>query len=108
MTRTITGTDGTVGATYTWKGNKEVGSGSQTYKEIHSFDHIAIDLQFKEPFESKSKGLYHLVAEGTVLRSPGALIAKCPTPSTRFAISSWIWKPVWIRIFRQDSASQKL
>ena len=33
MQKSITGQDGTVGATSTWKGNKDVGSGSQTIKK---------------------------------------------------------------------------
>lgn len=34
MTKTIEGTDGTVGAVYSWKGNSEVGEGSQKIMEI--------------------------------------------------------------------------
>jgi effector-binding domain-containing protein len=34
MTKTIDGTDGTVGAVYSWKGNDQVGEGSQTILEI--------------------------------------------------------------------------
>lgn len=34
MTKTIEGTDGTVGAVYSWKGNDQVGEGSQTILEV--------------------------------------------------------------------------
>lgn len=34
MTKTIDGTDGTVGAVYSWKGNDQVGEGSQTILEV--------------------------------------------------------------------------
>jgi len=62
--KTISGTDGTPGATYSWTGNKEVGSGSQTFIEIVPFDHININLEFKEPFEKKAAIKYTLSPEG--------------------------------------------
>lgn len=60
MLRSISGTDGTVGATYSWQGNKAVGSGSQTFKTIHPFEHIAIDLQCIKPFAFQAAVFYHL------------------------------------------------
>jgi hypothetical protein len=64
MTRTITGTDGTRGATYSWSGNKDVGKGSQTFLALAPYDHIDIDLEFKERFKSKALVKYTLVQEG--------------------------------------------
>lgn len=64
MQRTISGTDGTPGATYAWKGNSDVGSGTQTYLEIIPYNHVNIDLEFKEPFESKALVKYTLEPQG--------------------------------------------
>ncbi|HQV01200.1 MAG: SRPBCC family protein [Bacteroidia bacterium] len=52
---TITGTDGTVGATQSWNSKMdEVGQGSQTITYMDD-KCIKIDLDFKRPFESKAK-----------------------------------------------------
>lgn len=64
MQKTISGTDGTPGATYTWKGNKEVGAGSQTFLEITPFDHVNVGINFKEPFENKAAIKYTIIPEG--------------------------------------------
>ncbi|KAA5536264.1 SRPBCC family protein [Taibaiella lutea] len=62
--KSISGTDGTPGATYSWIGNDDVGTGSQTFIEIAPFDHINIDLEFKEPFEKKAAVKYILLPDG--------------------------------------------
>lgn len=51
---TYTGTDGTVGATQTWKGNEDVGEGTQTITKLDG-ERIDIDLHFVKPFEGDSK-----------------------------------------------------
>lgn len=63
MTRTIEGTDGAVGAVYKWKGNSDVGSGSQTIKALRPYDEVEIDLHFKEPFENKARVRYILAQQ---------------------------------------------
>lgn len=80
MTRSITGTDGTVGATYAWKGNKETGSGSQTFRTIRPYEHITIDLQFREPVESKATIFYHLEPAGSGTRITWGFDSKMPYP----------------------------
>lgn len=80
MRRTITGTDGTVGATYAWEGNKEVGSGSQTFKTIHPFEHITIDLQCSKPFAFKAAVFYHLVPEGKATKITWGFDSKITYP----------------------------
>ena len=80
MTRTIAGTDGTVGASYSWKGNKEVGSGKQTFREMHPFDLIVIDLQFLEPFENKARVSYRLSPEEKGTRITWSFDSKMPYP----------------------------
>jgi hypothetical protein len=66
--KSISGTDGTPGATYSWNGNNDVGAGSQTFIEIAPFDHININLEFKKPFEKKAAVKYTLSSEGTRTR----------------------------------------
>lgn len=51
METEITGTEGQIGASYAWIGNKDVGKGSQTISDIRG-DTVFIDLEFIEPFES--------------------------------------------------------
>jgi len=80
MTRTITGTVGMVGASYSWKGNKDVGSGKQTFREIHPFDLIVIDHQFLEPFESKARVSYRLAPEEKGTRITWSFDSKMPYP----------------------------
>ncbi len=53
MKTSITENDGTVGAVYTWAGNKNAGSGKQTLTALTP-DRIDIEVSFSEPFESVS------------------------------------------------------
>jgi RimJ/RimL family protein N-acetyltransferase len=48
------GTDRTVGFTYHWEGNDEVGKGEQEITKITKGQRIDTELRFLEPFESKS------------------------------------------------------
>jgi RimJ/RimL family protein N-acetyltransferase len=48
----FTGTDGTVGYTSMWEGNKDVGKGEQEIKNIVDGERIDTELRFIEPFES--------------------------------------------------------
>lgn len=80
MKRTITGTDGTPGAVYSWKGNSDVGSGSQTYKALQPMDRIDVALHFLEPFESKADVFYLLKEEGTGVKVVWGFDTKFPYP----------------------------
>lgn len=51
MKKTYTGTDGTVGATYSWTGNKDVGEGKQTITAV-SPDRVDFLLNISEPFKA--------------------------------------------------------
>jgi effector-binding domain-containing protein len=53
MTSSITGTDGEAGVLYEWKGNEDVGAGTQKITAITA-DRIDYEVHFKEPFESTS------------------------------------------------------
>ncbi len=50
MRRTFGGPSAGVGATYGWKGNKDVGSGAMEVKALAP-DKVSIQLDFIEPFE---------------------------------------------------------
>lgn len=49
-----TGTDGTVGFTSSWKGNSEVGEGSQSITKIEEGQRMEMELHFIKPFDSRS------------------------------------------------------
>jgi uncharacterized protein YndB with AHSA1/START domain len=64
MKVTYEGTQGTVGASYAWNGNDEVGSGKMTISAIEPNKRIAIDLQFLKPFESLAKNGFTFESTG--------------------------------------------
>lgn len=57
--RTYTGTPGTVGATYAWKGNRRAGAGTMTVTRIESLV-VEVDLRFTAPFRSSSTAEFRL------------------------------------------------
>jgi len=80
MRRSISGTDGTPGAVYSWEGNDEVGSGSQTYTRLQPYEHIMIDIAFVKPFKNKAKAFYHLQQQGDAVRLTWGFDCKMPYP----------------------------
>src|SRR5690606_32501404 len=54
MEERFSGTDGQVGATNYWKGNKEVGEGEQEITKIIDGKRIESELRFLKPFKSTS------------------------------------------------------
>ncbi|WP_228235728.1 SRPBCC family protein [Allomuricauda sp. M10] len=54
MVQTFTGTDGEVGATNRWKGNKQVGEGEQEITKIVEGERVEGQLRFLKPWESTS------------------------------------------------------
>lgn len=55
--------DGTPGAVYEWKGNSEVGSGTQTIASVTAPDNIKTDMHFTEPFDALAEAFIN-VADG--------------------------------------------
>ena len=53
----IMGAPGTVGSSYEWEGNDDVGEGTMTITAV-SEDTVKIHLKFEEPFESESPTYY--------------------------------------------------
>jgi effector-binding domain-containing protein len=65
MTTTIEGTDGTVGAKYSWKGNKKAGEGVMTITKLEQNKSLEQDLHFIKPFENSATTYMNLEpAEG--------------------------------------------
>jgi len=54
------GQQGTVGSVYKWKGNKDVGSGSQTLTKIEQPTEVMSHLHFIKPFEGEADAFIHL------------------------------------------------
>jgi hypothetical protein len=65
MQKSYSGTDGTVGFTYSWDSkNEDVGAGSQKITKITEGKRIDCDLQFREPYESNAKTYMETTAAG--------------------------------------------
>lgn len=54
MKKSMSGTDGTIGAIASWEGNSDVGSGSQEIVALEPNKKVGVALHFKEPMESES------------------------------------------------------
>lgn len=63
MKTSITGDDGTIGATYKWAGNDDVGIGQQVITGISPVK-IEYEIRFTEPFESTSPSWIHFEPKG--------------------------------------------
>ena len=64
MKKEFTGTDGTVGAISSWKGNKEVGEGEQEITGIEENQIIESRLRFFKPWKSESDAYMSVEASG--------------------------------------------
>lgn len=60
----VSGTPGTVGHGYEWKGNEKVGEGSMQILKVDAPKHVTMDLKFKKPYESTAQVDYHLEPVG--------------------------------------------
>lgn len=52
--RTYTGPDRGVGASYAWKGNRNVGQGQMEITDAVEFERVALDLHFIKPFKAQN------------------------------------------------------
>ncbi|SDE58942.1 SRPBCC family protein [Rhodococcus tukisamuensis] len=70
MTRTYTGPDSGVGASYAWQGNKKAGSGSMTVTESVPGRKVKLDLTFLKPFKAENVTTFLLepTETGTTVR----------------------------------------
>lgn len=67
LERTYSGADRGAGAIYSWKGNKQVGTGRMEITRSEP-ERIELDLEFLEPFRSSSKTVFTLTPEATGTR----------------------------------------
>ncbi|MEZ5045553.1 MAG: SRPBCC family protein [Chitinophagaceae bacterium] len=81
MKKSITGTDGTVGAISQWESDvEEVGKGNQKVTKVEAPTIWETDLTFTEPFESKSLAYMHLSPEGAGTKVTWGFKSKMPYP----------------------------
>ncbi|MFZ1527669.1 MAG: SRPBCC family protein [Ferruginibacter sp.] len=76
----IDGQDGTPGAKYWWKGNKQVGEGSMTFKSFNAPEKTVIDLHFLKPFESKALTTLKAAPDGLGTNVTWAMEGDTPYP----------------------------
>jgi uncharacterized protein YndB with AHSA1/START domain len=65
---TYAGTDGTVGSTYAWSGNDDIGKGEQEIKEITPNEMVHNEVRFEEPFASVGQVYFILADEGNATK----------------------------------------
>jgi effector-binding domain-containing protein len=78
MEVTYTGNDGEVSSTSSWKGNKDVGSGTQTITAVGD-NRVEMEVAFKEPFESKAQS-YVIVEKGDDTKATWGFESETPFP----------------------------
>ncbi|MBX2924052.1 MAG: SRPBCC family protein [Chitinophagaceae bacterium] len=76
----IDGQDGAVNAVYKWKGNKEVGSGTQTITKVDKPGRIDTHLHFIEPFEGDADAFIILANEGNATKATWGFDSKYTYP----------------------------
>ena len=77
MTSSVSGTDGEVGASHTWKGNEKVGEGRQTITALAP-DRIDIKTEFVEPFAGTSPTWFKLEPAGSKIKVSWAFDMHAP------------------------------
>jgi len=81
MKKSITGTDGTIGAMASWESDvPEVGKGSQTISKIEPPALLETDLKFYMPYESEAKGYIQLSPEGEGTKVTWGFKSEMPYP----------------------------
>jgi uncharacterized protein YndB with AHSA1/START domain len=65
---TYAGTDGTVGSTYAWDGNDDIGKGEQEIKDITPNEMVHNEVRFEKPFASVGQVYFMLADEGNATK----------------------------------------
>lgn len=78
----VTGTDGTVGATFHWEGDAEKSKGSMTLMELSGNDHINFECNVEVPFKGQSNFLYELTPQDN-----GTLVTQIFTTELKFPVN---------------------
>lgn len=81
MKKSMSGTDGTVGAMSSWESDVDrVGKGSQTISKIEAPTLLETDLKFYTPYESEAKGYIQLSPEGSGTKVTWGFKSEMPYP----------------------------
>lgn len=80
MVKTFSGTPGTVGSVMSWKGNKDVGIGSQTITSLTPMTDVQTLMKFKEPFETESTAFFKLLQGKDGVQITWGFDSKYPYP----------------------------
>jgi len=78
MQVTYSGTEGTVGSSTSWKGEK-MGEGSQTITKLTN-DRMEIQLDFIKPFKSNPTSFFQTQPEGADVKATWGMDGKSPYP----------------------------
>lgn len=65
LQKEFTGTDGTAGFVYYWKGNKKAGEGEQELKRIVPNQQIDVEIRFIKPFEGVAQTSFVITGVST-------------------------------------------
>jgi hypothetical protein len=81
MKKSMSGTDGTVGAVSSWESEVDnVGKGSQTITKIEAPTSIETQLKFLVPYESEAVGYVYLSPEGDGTKATWGFKSEMPYP----------------------------
>jgi hypothetical protein len=83
---TFSGEEGTVGSSYTWEGNKDVGKGSMTIAALKENEMVDMDLYFIKPFEAKNKTYFNMTQEGSGYKVNWSMSGKSDFPMNIFGL----------------------
>ena len=78
------GTDGQVGAVYSWEGNDDVGVGEQEITEIDPMNRLTTELRFKAPREDVAIAHTLLEDDGSGTKVTWKFEGKAPVPGNIF------------------------
>ncbi len=81
----ISGTDGTVGAMYTWKGNDKVGAGSLTFRQITD-TLVNVDISFSEPWTTNAPATIRMQQVPEGVQTTWGVDMHMPFPWNGFAM----------------------
>ncbi len=85
MILTYSGTDGEVGATYSWKGNDDAGEGKQTIKTL-SPDRIELLMEIVKPLEISIPAYFNVTGDAEKTNVTWAIELQLPFPSNVWAM----------------------
>ncbi|MFM9838453.1 MAG: hypothetical protein ACKVOQ_09335 [Cyclobacteriaceae bacterium] len=82
----VSGTDGEVGATYSWEGVKEKSKGSQRVAKLKSNDQVVIECNITVPFQSNPTFSYELIEKNGGVEIVQQFDTEMPVPSNIFGL----------------------